>query len=292
MGPAQGVGRSAIRVIGVIGGAAAGWLALMGLDQLAAHIDAHQRSIPADIDLAADPARGDRVEPLSKADMMIRMYFALRPGRRIEAFGLERHQQGLFFRLEDLQGHSPGGSVDAAAGDFAAPHQGATRYVVEVDKGLALEEALSHVTYIIFHDRFVLGMDRPCWIGQKAPIVGVLQKSPVETRCVRIALIDTSFHSVDDETPRTTTKKRQGAFEAVDDGGQILLKDGDHAAEPAVAERHDKALHHPRSAATEFLQQAEPAEIHFCHFAGEALGPSHGDRGGRAKLAPLPRKSI
>src|SRR5437660_8636280 len=102
----------------------------------------------------------------------------------------------------------------------------------------------------------------------------------------------TRFHSVDDDAPGTTTKKRQGAFEAIDDRGQILLENGDHAAEPAVAERHDKAVHHPRSAATEFLQQAEPAEIHFCHFAGEALGPSHGDRGGRAKLAPLPRKSI
>jgi hypothetical protein len=62
----------------------------MRLDQLSAQIDAHQRAIAANINLAPDPARGERVERLPKADMMIRMYFALGPGRRIEAFGLQR----------------------------------------------------------------------------------------------------------------------------------------------------------------------------------------------------------
>ena len=111
-------------------------------------------------------------------------------------------------------------------------------------------------------------MDRPRRIGQEAPIAGVLEKRAVETRRVRIALIDTSFHSVHDDAPGTIAKKRQGVFETIDDGGQILLENGDHAAEPAVAKRHDKAVHHPRAAATEFLQQAGPGEINFCYFAG------------------------
>src|SRR5215831_12505238 len=53
VGPAQGVGSPALWVIRVIGGAAAGWLALMGLDQLAVQIDMNQRSIAADLDAAA-----------------------------------------------------------------------------------------------------------------------------------------------------------------------------------------------------------------------------------------------
>jgi len=129
--------------------------------------------------------------------------------------------------------------VDAPASYIAAPDQGATRYVVEIDKGLSLEEALSCVMHIIFNDGLVLGMDRPRRIGQKAPIAGVLEKSPVETRCVRIALIDTSFHSVHDDAPGTTTKKRQSAFEAIDDGGQILLENGSepHGACRSVIKR-------------------------------------------------------
>ena len=76
----------------------------MCLGQLTVHIDTNQRSIAADLDAAADPARGNRVECLAKADMMIGMNFAWSPGRRLEAFGLERDQPGLLFRLEDLQG--------------------------------------------------------------------------------------------------------------------------------------------------------------------------------------------
>src|SRR5215472_13505120 len=268
VGPAQGVGSPALWVIRVIGGAAAGWLALMGLDQLAVQIDMNQRSIAADLDAAADPARGNRVERLAKADMMVRMNLALSPGRRLEALGLERDQPGLLFCLEDLQGRSPGGSVDAAARDLAAPDQSAARHVVEIDKRLPLKEALPYVPHAIFHQRLVLGMARPGRIGQKAAVVGVLQKGPVEARGVAITLIETRFHAVDDDAPGTTPKKRPAAFEAIDNGGQILLEDGDHAAQSAVAERQDETLNHAGSAAPEFLQQAEPAEVGFGHFAG------------------------
>jgi hypothetical protein len=198
----------------------------MCLDQLAVRIDTNQRSIAADLDAAADPARGNRVERLSKADMVIGMNFALSPGRRLEAFGLERNQPGLLFCLEDLQGHSPGGSVDAAARDLAAPDQCAARHVVEIDKRLALEEPLPDVRHTIFHQRFVLGMARPGRIGQKAPVVGVLQEGAVEARGVGIALIETRFYSVYDDAPGTTPKERPGAFEAIDNRGQICLKTG------------------------------------------------------------------
>src|SRR6516225_11256741 len=53
VGPAQGVGRPALRVIRVIGRATAGRLALMRLDQLAVRIDTNQRSIATDLDAAA-----------------------------------------------------------------------------------------------------------------------------------------------------------------------------------------------------------------------------------------------
>src|SRR5215469_852512 len=169
VGPAQGVGGPALRVIGVIGRAAAGRLALMRLDQLAMRIDPHQRSITAHLDLAADPARGKRVEGLPKANVMIRMNFALSPGGCCEAFGLERNQPGLLFCLEDFQGHSPGGSVEAAASHLTAPEQSAARHVVEVDKRLPLKEALPHITHTILNDRFVPRVNRPGRVGEEAP---------------------------------------------------------------------------------------------------------------------------
>src|SRR6516164_404296 len=185
--------------------------------------------------------------------MVIWMYFALRPSRRIEALALQRKQLGLLLRREDFQGHAPGGSMDAAAGDFATPHQSATRCVVEIDERLPFEEALPDIRHAIFHHRLVLGVARPGRIGQKAPVVGVLQEGTVEARCVGIGLIDTSFHSVQDHAPGTTTKKLPGAFEAIDDRGQILFKNGDDTAEPAVAERQNKALDDTRLTATKFL---------------------------------------
>ncbi len=127
----------------------------MRLDQLTSRIDTNQGAIAADLDPATDPARGNRVERLAKADMVIGMNLALSPGGRLEAFGLERNQLGLLFCLKDLQGHSPGGSVEAAASDLAAPDQSTACHVLEVDKGLPLKETFPYITHTIFHDRFV-----------------------------------------------------------------------------------------------------------------------------------------
>src|SRR5215469_3890732 len=121
VGPALGVGSPAVRIIGVVGRAASGQLPFMGLDQLAADIDTHQGAIAADIDLAADPARGNRIQCLSKSHMVIGMYFAFCPRRGIEAFTLHWNQLGLLLRLEDLPRHLPRSSVDALTSHIAAP---------------------------------------------------------------------------------------------------------------------------------------------------------------------------
>src|SRR5215469_998158 len=204
--------------------------------------------------------------------MVIGVYFAFRPGRRVELFGPERNQRGLLFRFEDFPGYSSRGSVDAATGHLATPDQGATGDIIEIDKSLALEEAFPHIAHMIFNDRLVLGVNRPRRVGQKASKGGVLDKSSVEARRVEIALINTSFHSVHDNASWTTAEKFPGAFEAVDDRGQILPENGDHAAEPTVGERQDKSMDDPRSRAAQFLQQPELPEIRFGHFAGQALG--------------------
>ena len=116
--------------------------------------------------------------------------------------------------------------MDAAAGDFAAPDQSAARYIVEIYKRLSFEKTLPYVRHAILNDRFILGVCRSGRIGQKAPVVGVLQKGTVEARCVGIGLIDTSFHPVDDNTVGTTTKKLPDPFEAIDDRGRSCLNTG------------------------------------------------------------------
>src|ERR1700752_4035931 len=101
---------------------------------------------------------------------MVRMYFAFCPDRRIETFSLQRKQLGLLFRLEDLPRHAPGGSVDATTG----------HYVVQIDERLPLEKAFPCIGHAILHQRFILRMIGPRWIGQKTTVVGVLQKGSVE----------------------------------------------------------------------------------------------------------------
>src|SRR3974390_1011190 len=224
--------------------------------------------------------------------MMVWMYFAFCPHRSIETFCLQRKQLGFLFRLENLQRHLPGGSVDATTSYLSTPHQRTTSYVVQIDELLPFEEAFPCIGHAIFHHRFILRMIGPRRIGQKAPVVGVLQKGPVETWGVGIGLIDTRFHPVQDHAPRTTTKKLPSTFEAVDDREQILFEYRDHATQPAIEERHDEALDHARLATTEFVQRAEPPEVDFRHFTRLALRTPHTDRRGRSEIAPFPGKAM
>ncbi len=111
---------------------------------------------------------------------MVRVNLAVGPAGWIKVSTLKRNENGLLFGLKDLDRHPARGSMNTPSCGVPAPDQSAPRRVVQIDEGLPLEEALPHETYGVFDHRLVFRMPRPGRVRKKAPVVGVLQKRPVE----------------------------------------------------------------------------------------------------------------
>src|SRR3989454_7435388 len=78
-----------------------------------------------------------------------------------------------------------------------------------------------------------------------------------------ITVVDARLHIVDHHSFRTSLKKLQTTFETIDDGIDILTKDGNHAAQAAVAKRHHECLNDSRLLTAQFMNQPKPPKIHF-----------------------------
>ena len=109
-------------------------------------------------------------------------------------------------------------------------------------------------------------MPRPCRVWQKAAVVGIFQKRPIEAWRAGVRFIQACFHSVDHHAPWTTTKELECLFEAIDDGDQVLEENGNDTAQPAVAHHHHETVNDTAMAAAEFLQQAKLSEVDFGKF--------------------------
>src|SRR5215471_2403010 len=134
-------------------------------------------------------------------------------------------------------------------------------------------------------------MVRPRRVGQKAAVVGILQKSPVEPWCTRVGVIETCFHAVDHDSPRASAEELECLLKAIDDGDQVLPKDGNNAAQPAVTQHHHEAMNDTTPATAQFLQQAQLAEIHFCKLSRCGVDSSN-RAGGLTKTTVLARKPM
>src|SRR5437764_9678286 len=223
--------------------------------------------------------------------MMIGMNLAVDPVGWIETSSFERNQNRFLFAVENLDRYPAGRSMAAPARRIPAPDQSAARDIVQIDEGLTLEEALAHEAYGIFDDRLIFGMPRPCRVGQKASVVGVLQKRSVESWRAGIRPIQACFHSVDHDAPWTTAKELECVFEAIDDGNQILEEDGNHTAQPAVARHHHETVNNTAVANSQFLQQTKLSEVDFDKFSRCGLDAS--DCPGRfAKTTMLADKTV
>jgi len=137
----------------------------MSLDQLAVHIDAHQRSIAADIHAAADPARGTDTAP-DQADVVIGCTW------HCAQLGVSKRSawSGISWDFSSASKTS-GALVELFRGcgghDFATPDQSATRYVVEINKSLPFKEALPYIGHTVFNHRLILGMAGRAGSGRK-----------------------------------------------------------------------------------------------------------------------------
>src|SRR5207247_6587698 len=113
-------------------------------------------------------AHGDRGESCS------------RPSGVDRNVGFERNQNRLLFAVENIDRYPASRSMDTAARCIPTPDQSAASDILQIDEGLTLEEALAHEAYGIFDDGLIFGMPWPCRVGQKAAVVGIFQKRPIE----------------------------------------------------------------------------------------------------------------
>src|SRR5580692_2310550 len=134
-------------------------------------------------------------------------------------------------------------------------------------------------------------MPRPGRVGQKAPVVGVLQKRPIEAWYAGVRFIHACFHAVDHHAPWTTAEELECLFEAIDDGDQVLGENRNDTAQPAVAHHHHEAVNDTAMSATEFLQQAKLSKVDFGKFSRCRFDTP--DRPGRlAETAVLANESV
>jgi hypothetical protein len=128
----HGIRRKLFGIVVVVGRATAGWLSLMGLDQLSTDVNTYKLAVPADPRCLSDIPSGNGVDRFAKADVMIGMDLVLAPRRRIKPLLLERQQGRLFYVLEHHQRALPGRTVDPHPGALQAPADCTTLHVVDL----------------------------------------------------------------------------------------------------------------------------------------------------------------
>ena len=145
VGVSPSVGRQLLRVVVIVGGAAALLDTLVGLDELALDVDANQLAVAADPDAFADVTGGNGVEGLLELDVVIGVDLALGPDGGIEALGVKGTKRRSLRVLEDDEGPLAGGAVDALARGLEAPADRLALDVVAINPVLAAEEALTQI---------------------------------------------------------------------------------------------------------------------------------------------------
>ncbi len=198
----------------------------MCLDQLCAKVNPNQGPIATHINLFTHILCRHRVESGVEADVVIRMYFAASPAGNNKPFRLERNQGDLLFGFENLQRDAACSPVNSPSRHLTTPDKRPSGNVLQVDKGLALEKALSGKGDVAFHGRFVFCMIRTRRIGEESPEGGVFEKGAVESRRIGIIEIQAGFQPVHDDSLRAAVEEAEGFLEAVNHRLEVLAENG------------------------------------------------------------------
>src|SRR5450432_728744 len=218
----------------------------MHFDELRAEVDLHLRLVGADADVLAQIAIGHRVERVGDLNVMIGMDLRSRdPRRHVEGrFGRREHRR-LLDRLEHLAWDATGGAVHARASDLAAPVLGAAACVVQVDEGLAVEPALTHVRHLILDARLVLRRTDASRVHEDAAGLHVVGERVEECGVEGVRRFYDRLHVVGDHRVTHCTEKPPRTIEAFAYGFGRLTKRRPDELVAAEAKRHDQ---HPELA--------------------------------------------
>ena len=162
----------------------------MGFDQGAVHVDPYEPGVTSDPGGSTHVGVGHGVQGLVEADVMVGVDLVLAPVGRVEAFAFEGKEMGLLDVLEDGQGPLAGGAVDPGTCGLETPAQRLALDMLQVQPGLASEEAFPDVGDASLDVRLSRWIPGPGGIDDEAPVPGVVLEGALEDRVVTVGLGD------------------------------------------------------------------------------------------------------
>ena len=171
------------------------------------------------------------------------------PVRDIVGLAIPGQQLRLLLFLKNDQGQLAGGAVDSLSGDLETPLSGLLAHIGDSVKLTAFEKSPFHVIDTVFHLGLVFRMTRPGRVGEKSPVLGVLQKAAGEPGIDRISSGHRSREIIDYQVLGDTTKQSPAGLHPFNYISQLLTKQGPDENMPGVSQDDDHAPDQPPAAA-------------------------------------------
>lgn len=181
----------------------------------------------------------------------------------------------LFLFLEDHQWQTPCCAMHPPPGYLKIPLPRLLAQVLKVMELPAFEEALSGIWNLSLHFWFVLGMPRPCRVGDEAAVLGILQKASGQSRIKRVRTYHGSWEIVQYQVTWYAPEECPGRLQPLDDVGKLLAKGWPLKLVAGVAQHN---YHSPDLALSPTLwvpHQPKATEIRLSYFPGLSICHAH-----------------
>ncbi|MBA7572042.1 hypothetical protein ES708_13817 [subsurface metagenome] len=198
----------------------------MDFDQLATTVELHQLTVTPYFQLCPrrTGAIGSRVDGIAVVDVMVLMHGSGMPVRDIIGITIIGQEFGFFLFLEDHQRQTPGGAMDPLPGYLQAPAPRLLAQVLKVVELPALEEAFSGIRHLAFDFWLIFWMTWSRRVGDKAAVLGVLQKAASQPWIERVRTDHRSREVIQDQIPGYAAKESPGRLQSLNDVSKLLAK--------------------------------------------------------------------
>ena len=265
---AQQEGDLGLRVVGGVDVAALATAEQMGLDQLAAVIDARHPLADADVELLADMPMRRREEAAANLELAIGMQLGLGPVGDLEGrLGQRPHRRPLH-ALEDLEHRSRQGAMRACPGDTTAPLARSLAHLHLAAEVAAPPVAVPDVGDRALHPRLVLRPARPAGVDEHAVVLRHLRIRPVQLGVVQVGPQHSRLQVVDPEHRRHRPEELEGGDVRCHPGPLVTDEDGIHEHVTAERQRHQEAVHHPAALGQRIEPRTETPVVDLRHLPG------------------------
>ncbi len=273
---AQQEGDLGLRIVGGVDVAPLAPAEQMGLDQLAAVIDARHPLADADVELLADMPVRRREEAAADLELAIGMQLGLGPVGDLELLlGQWPHRRPLH-TLEDLEHRSRQGAMRACSGGATAPLARSLAHLHLAAEVAAPPVAVPDVGDRALHSRLVLRPARPAGVDEHPVVLGHLRIRPVQLGVVQVGPQHPRLQVVDPEHRRHRPEELEGGDVRCHPGPLVADQDRVHEHVAAERQRHQEAVDHPAALGERIEPRAEAAIVDLRHLPGRRHLLAHG----------------